>query len=84
MFRLFAVHGHTAAELIVGRATAECEHMGLTTWEKTPQGKIVKTDVSIAKNYLQENELEAMGRIVNAFLDMAENMAKRHKIGQRV
>ena len=74
----YAVHGHTAAELIVGRANAECEHMGLTTWEKAPQGKIVKTDVSIAKNYLRENELEAMGRIVNAFLDMAENMAKRH------
>lgn len=74
----YAVHGHTAAELIVSRADAECEHMGLTTWEKAPQGKIVKTDVSIAKNYLRENELEAMGRIVNAFLDMAENMAKRH------
>lgn len=48
----YAVHGHTAAELIVGRATAECEHMGLTTWGKTLQGKIVKTDISIAKNYL--------------------------------
>ena len=68
----YAVHGHTAAELIVDRANAEREHMGLTTWE------IVKTDVSIAKNYLRENELEAMGRIVNAFLDIAENMAKRH------
>lgn len=74
----YAVHGHTAAELIVDRANAEREHMGLTTWEKSPQGKIVKTDVSIAKNYLRENELEAMGRIVNAFLDIAENMAKRH------
>lgn len=74
----YAVHGHTAAELIVSRANAECEHMGLTTWEKAPQGKIVKTDVSIAKNYLRENELDAMGRIVNAFLDIAENMAKRH------
>ena len=74
----YAVHGHTAAELIVDRANAEREHMGLTTWEKGPQGKIVKTDVSIAKNYLRENELEAMGRIVNAFLDIAENMAKRH------
>ena len=56
----YAVHGHTAAELIVDRANAEREHMGLTTWEKGPQGKIVKTDVSIAKNYLRENELEAM------------------------
>lgn len=74
----YAVHGHTATELIVDRANAEREHMGLTTWEKGPQGKIVKTDVSIAKNYLRENELEAMGRIVNAFLDIAENMAKRH------
>lgn len=74
----YAVHGHTAAELIVDRANAEREHMGLTTWEKGPQGKIVKTDVSIAKNYLRENELEALGRIVNAFLDIAENMAKRH------
>lgn len=74
----YAVHGHTAAELIVDRANAEREHMGLTTWEKGPQGKIVKTDVSIAKKYLRENELEAMGRIVNAFLDIAENMAKRH------
>lgn len=74
----YAVHGHTAAELTVDRANAEREHMELTTWEKGPQGKIVKTDVSIAKNYLRENELEAMGRIVNAFLDIAENMAKRH------
>ena len=74
----YAVHGHTAAELIVDRANAEREHMGLTTWEKGPQGKIVKTDVSIAKNYLRENELEAMGRIVNAFLDIAENRANRH------
>ena len=52
--------------------------MGLTTWEKAPDGKIVKADVSIAKNYLQENELESMGRIVNAFLDLAEDRAKRH------
>lgn len=74
----YAVHGHTAAELIVDRANAEHEHMGLNTWEKAPQGKIVKTDVSIAKNYLKEAELEAMGRIVNAFLDVAEDMAKRH------
>lgn len=74
----YAVHGHTAAELIVDRVNAEREHMGLTTWEKAPQGKIVKADVSIAKNYLHENEIEAMGRIVNAFLDVAEDMAKRH------
>lgn len=71
-------HGHTAAELIVERADAEKEHMGLTTWEKAPNGKIVKTDVSIAKNYLKEEELESMGRLVNAFLDLAEDRAKRH------
>ena len=74
----YAVHGHTAAELIVERADAEKEHMGLTTWENAPHGKIVKPDVSIAKNYLKENELEDMGRLVNAVLDMAERMAKRH------
>ena len=74
----YAVHGHTAAELIVERADANKEHMGLTTWENAPNGKIVKTDVSVAKNYLQEKELEEMGRIVNASLDMAESMAMRH------
>ena len=74
----YAVHGHTAAELIVERADAEKEHMGLTTWENAPHGKIVKPDVSIAKNYLKENELEDMGRLVNAVIDMAERMAKRH------
>lgn len=74
----YAVHGHTAAELIVERADAGKEHMGLTTWENAPNGKIVKPDVSIAKNYLKENELEDMGRIVNSFLDLAEDMAKRH------
>ena len=74
----YAVHGHTAAELIVERASAEKEHMGLTTWENAPDGKIVKPDVSVAKNYLNELELEDMGRLVNAGLDMAERMAKRH------
>ena len=74
----YAVHGHTAAELIVERASAEKEHMGLTTWENAPDGKIVKPDVSIAKNYLNALELEDMGRLVNAVLDMAERMAKRH------
>lgn len=74
----YAVHGHTAAELIVERANAEKEHMGLTTWEKAPNGKIIKTDVSIAKNYLRENELQAMGRLVNAYLDIAKDMAERH------
>lgn len=74
----YAVHGHTAAELIVSRANAEKEHMGLTSWERSPDGKIVKTDVSVAKNYLTETELESLGRIVNAYLDLAEDRAKRH------
>ena len=74
----YAVHGHTAAELIVDRADAQKEHMGLTTWENALDGKILKPDVSIAKNYLKETELEDMGRIVNSFLDLAEDMAKRH------
>ena len=73
----YAVHGRTAAELIVERADAEKEHMGLTTWENAPHGKIVKTDVSIAKNYLKEVELEDMGHIVSAVLDFAESRAKR-------
>ena len=74
----YAVHQHTAAELIMERANAEKEHMGLTTWENAPSGKIVKTDVSIAKNYLKQNELEDMGNIVSAVLDFAEARAKRH------
>ena len=73
----YAIHGYTVAELIIARAAAEREHMGLTSWEKAPNGKIIKTDVSIAKNYLTENELEALGRIVNAYLDLAENHAQR-------
>ncbi len=71
----YAVHGHTAAELIVERANAEKEHMGLTTWENAPDGKIVKPDVSIAKNYLKQVELEDMGKLVNSVLDLAECMA---------
>ena len=74
----YAVHGHTAAELIVDRANAEKEYMGLTTWENAPDGKIVKSDVGIAKNYLSALELENMGKLVNAVLDMAERMADRH------
>ena len=74
----YAVHQHTAAELIMQRADAEKEHMGLTTWENAPDGKIVKTDVSIAKNYLKQIELEDMGRIVTAVLEFAESRAKRH------
>ena len=74
----FAVHGHTAAELIVERADAAKEHMGLTTWEKAPDGKIVKADVSISKNYLKAGELDDMGKLVNTVLDFAQRMADRH------
>ena len=74
----YAVHGRTAAELIADRADAEQEHMGLTSWENAPEGKIVKTDVVIAKNYLKEAELADMGQLVNGVLELAERMAKRH------
>ena len=60
------------------RADAKQEHMGLTTWENAPDGKIVKTDVTIAKNYLKETELTDMGQLVNGVLELAERMAKRH------
>jgi hypothetical protein len=73
----FAVHGNTAAELIMQRADSTKTNMGLTTWEKAPDGKILKTDVSVAKNYLAKDELESLGRIVNAYLDLAEERAKR-------
>ena len=73
----FAVHGHTAAELIVSRADADKIHMGLTTWQDAPDGKIRKSDVVIAKNYLTELELAQLNRMVTAYLDFAENMAIR-------
>lgn len=73
----FAVHGHTAAELIVARADHQKEHMGLTTWSDAPDGKIKKSDATIAKNYLSENELHQLNRIVTAYLDFAENMTLR-------
>lgn len=73
----FAIHGKTAAELIVDRASAEKEHMGLTTWKNAPQGKIIKSDVSIAKNYLELDEIDGLNRIVSMYLDYAENQAKR-------
>ncbi len=73
----YAVHGHTAAELIVRRADHTKERMGLTTWAKAPSGKILKNDVVVAKNYLTEDELTDLGRIVNAYLDLAESRAKR-------
>ncbi|MCX6938176.1 MAG: virulence RhuM family protein [Verrucomicrobia bacterium] len=73
----YAVHGHTAAELIVRRADHTKERMGLTTWGKAPDGKILKSDVVVAKNYLTEAELADLGRIVSAYLDLAESRAKR-------
>lgn len=73
----FAVHGHTAAELIVERADHTQERMGLTSWAKAPDGKILKSDVVVAKNYLSEAELEDLGRIVSAYLDLAESRARR-------
>ncbi|MBT3291612.1 MAG: virulence RhuM family protein [Victivallales bacterium] len=73
----FAIHGHTAAELVVKRADSQKPHMGLTTWENAPAGKILRPDVSVAKNYLGEDELASLGRIVNAYLELAEGRAKR-------
>lgn len=74
----YAIHGHTAAELIVERADSTKEHMGLTTWQDAPDGKIKKSDVTVAKNYLSEKELGQLNRMVSAYLDFAENMANRH------
>ena len=74
----YATHRHTAAELIVERADAGKEHMGLTYWENAPDGKIVKSDVSIAKNYLTEEEMNFLERIVSLYLDYAEFQAERH------
>jgi len=73
----YAVHRHTAAELIVKRADAEKEYMGLTNWEAAPHGKIIKADVSIAKNYLNEQEMKYLERIVSVYLDFAELQAER-------
>ena len=74
----YAVHHHTAAELIYERADAEKPHMGLHTWKDAPNGKIKKSDVSVAKNYLTEDEMKSMELIVSAYLDLAENRARRH------
>ena len=73
----YAIHQHTAAELIVERANSDKPNMGLTTWAKSPDGKILKSDVSVAKNYLSNDELKDLGAIVNAFLDLAERRARR-------
>ena len=74
----YAVHGHTAAELIVERANHTKEHMGLTTWADAPDGKIKKSDVTVAKNYLSPDEMKQLNRMVTAYLDFAENMTLRH------
>ncbi len=74
----YAVHGHTAAELIYERADAGKPNMGLTSWNASPNGKIVKSDVVIAKNYLTEQEMHSLERIVSAYLDLAEDRAERH------
>ena len=74
----WAIHRHTAAELIMERADSEKPHMGLTSWENYPDGKIQKYDVSIAKNYLAEDELQGLRRIVTMYLDYAEHQASRH------
>lgn len=74
----YAVHGHTAAEVIKQRADAEKEHMGLTTWKNAPRGKIVKADVGIAKNYLTEPEIQGMNELVSMYLDYAKRQAEKH------
>lgn len=74
----FAVHGNTAAEVIVQRANHQKEHMGLTSWRNAPHGKIVKTDVSIAKNYLSAPEMQELNEIVTMYLDYAVRQARRH------
>jgi len=73
----FAIHGHTAAELVMKRVDSKKERMGLTTWKNAPQGKIVKTDVAVAKNYLTEKELRSLDRFVTMYLDFAEDQAER-------
>lgn len=73
----YAIHGKTASEVIVDRANSQKPHMGLTTWKNAPDGKVIKSDVSIAKNYLTADELDDLGSIVSAYLDLAENRAKR-------
>ena len=77
---LFAITGHTAPELIAGRANSAKSHMGLTTWKNAPDGKIMQTDVTISKNYLNSEELSGLNDVVNMYLDYAENQAKRNKL----
>ena len=77
---LFAITGQTAPELISSRADSKKDHMGLTTWKNAPEGKILKSDVKISKNYLNDNELSELNRIVSMYLDYAENQAKRQNL----
>lgn len=74
----YATHGNTAAEVIVERANHEKEHMGLTNWKKSPKGKIMASDVIIAKNYLTKDELKSLERIETMYLDYAEDQAERY------
>lgn len=74
----FAIHGNTAAEVIMNRADSKKERMGLTTWKNAPSGKIIKTDVSVAKNYLNEKEIKSLDRFVTMYLDYAETQAERN------
>ena len=75
----WAITGRTAAEIIAARADADKPHMGLTTWKKAPDGKVLKSDVTVAKNYLAEDEIKALERIVSMYLDYAEDQAARHR-----
>ena len=77
---LFAITGQTAPELISSRADSSQEHMGLTTWKNAPDGKILKSDVTVSKNYLNQNEMSGLNDVVNMYLDYAENQAKRNKL----
>lgn len=77
---LFAITGHTAPELVAARANADKEHMGLTTWKNAPKGKILRTDVTVSKNYLSQKEMSGLNDIVNMYLDYAENQAKRERL----
>jgi hypothetical protein len=76
----WAITHHTAPEIIAERADSSKQNMGLTTWKNAPEGKILKKDVSVAKNYLSEKEISELNRIVNMYLDYAENQARRHKL----
>ena len=80
MCHLIAVIGHTAAELIYERVDANKEHMGLTNWKHSPNGKIMKYDISVAKNYLNEQEIKKLESLTTLFLDYAEDMANEHNL----